>query len=83
KGALAQVTTLIQAARAAGRTVLVDPKQADLSVYRGASIVTPNRAEFERAVGRCATEEALVAKGMELVERLGWEALLITRSEEG
>ncbi|UZD55795.1 bifunctional D-glycero-beta-D-manno-heptose-7-phosphate kinase/D-glycero-beta-D-manno-heptose 1-phosphate adenylyltransferase HldE [Caldimonas aquatica] len=83
KGALAQVTTLIQAARAAGRAVLVDPKQADLSVYRGASIVTPNRAEFERAVGRCATEEELVAKGMELVERLSWEALLITRSEEG
>ena len=83
KGALAQVQALIQAARAAGHPVLVDPKQADLSVYRGASIVTPNRTEFERAVGRCASDEELVAKGLELLQRLEWDALLITRSEEG
>jgi len=83
KGALAQVAALIEAARRAGKPVVVDPKQADLSVYRGASILTPNRAEFERAVGPCASDEELVAKGLELVQRLGWEALLVTRSEKG
>lgn len=83
KGALQQVQALIQAARAAGLPVLVDPKQADLSVYRDASVITPNRSEFERAVGPCRSESELIEKGRELLARMGWEALLITRSEEG
>lgn len=83
KGALQQVQALIQAARAAGKPVLVDPKQADLSVYRDASVITPNRGEFERAVGVCRDDAELTGKGLDLLERMGWEALLITRSEEG
>ncbi|MCW7536295.1 bifunctional D-glycero-beta-D-manno-heptose-7-phosphate kinase/D-glycero-beta-D-manno-heptose 1-phosphate adenylyltransferase HldE [Aquabacterium sp. A7-Y] len=83
KGALQNVQDLIQAARAAGKPVLVDPKQVDLGVYRHASVITPNRAEFERAVGVCRNEEELIAKGRELLEAMGWEALVITRSEEG
>ncbi|WKB54319.1 bifunctional D-glycero-beta-D-manno-heptose-7-phosphate kinase/D-glycero-beta-D-manno-heptose 1-phosphate adenylyltransferase HldE [Eleftheria terrae] len=83
KGALQQVQALIQAARAAGKPVLVDPKQADLSVYRGASVITPNRTELERAVGPWRTEEELIGKGSALLEQMGWEALVITRSEEG
>ncbi|WP_119155614.1 bifunctional D-glycero-beta-D-manno-heptose-7-phosphate kinase/D-glycero-beta-D-manno-heptose 1-phosphate adenylyltransferase HldE [Caldimonas tepidiphila] len=83
KGALAHVPELIEACRAAGKPVLVDPKQADLSVYRGASVITPNRSEFERAVGRCRDEGELVDKGLGLLDEMGWDALLITRSEEG
>lgn len=83
KGALRQVGDLIDAARAAGKPVFVDPKRADLGAYRGATVVTPNRGEFERAVGRCRTEAELVERGFRLVEDLGWQALLITRSEEG
>ncbi|AKJ30623.1 bifunctional D-glycero-beta-D-manno-heptose-7-phosphate kinase/D-glycero-beta-D-manno-heptose 1-phosphate adenylyltransferase HldE [Caldimonas brevitalea] len=83
KGALLQVQELIQAARAAGKPVLVDPKQADLGVYRDASVITPNRGEFERAVGPCRSEQELIDKGLALLEQMGWEALVITRSEEG
>ncbi len=83
KGALFAVQELIQAARAAGKRVLIDPKQADFSVYRDATILTPNRSEFERAAGPCRSEAELVDKGQAMVERLGWEALLITRGEEG
>lgn len=83
KGALLKVDELIGAARAAGKPVLVDPKQTDFSVYHDASVLTPNRGEFERAVGACRTETELVDKGMECLLRWQWEALLITRGEEG
>lgn len=51
KGSLAGAAALVEAARAAGKPVLVDPKSSDFGNYRGASLVTPNRAEFEAALG--------------------------------
>jgi D-beta-D-heptose 7-phosphate kinase/D-beta-D-heptose 1-phosphate adenosyltransferase len=54
KGVLSDAVTraAIDLARAAGKTVLVDPKSADLARYRGASVLTPNRHELQRACGR-------------------------------
>lgn len=83
KGALFEVPALIKAARARGLPVLVDPKQADFGVYRGATLLTPNRQEFERAAGPCRDEAELAERGAALLERLDWQALLITRGEEG
>lgn len=83
KGALQDVQTLIAMARKAGKPVLVDPKQEDFGVYRGATLVTPNRGEFEKAVGRCRSEQELVDRGMALLMQMEWDALLLTRSEEG
>jgi D-beta-D-heptose 7-phosphate kinase/D-beta-D-heptose 1-phosphate adenosyltransferase len=83
KGALFNVPELIGCCRRAGRPVLVDPKQADFSVYRGATAITPNRHEFERAAGLCRSEQELVDKGQALLEQMEWQALLITRGEEG
>jgi len=83
KGTLARITGLIKAARQAGKPVLVDPKAPDLSRYRGASLITPNLAEFELAAGPCANEEALRESGRELISRHGIDALLITRGEQG
>jgi rfaE bifunctional protein kinase chain/domain len=74
---------MIEVARARGKTVLVDPKGDDYSRYRGATVVTPNRSELQNVVGRWKTEEELNAKAQELREKLGLEALLVTRSEEG
>ena len=51
KGTLAHVTQLIQACRDAAIPVLVDPKGTDFSRYRGANVLTPNRAEFEAVAG--------------------------------
>jgi D-beta-D-heptose 7-phosphate kinase/D-beta-D-heptose 1-phosphate adenosyltransferase len=64
KGALKNHQALIQAARAKGIPVLADPKGKDFSIYRGASLITPNLSEFETIVGRCADEAELVAKGL-------------------
>jgi len=83
KGTLADVHSLIGAARAANKPVLVDPKGHDFSKYQGATVITPNLAEFEAIVGRCASQTQLVEKGQVLREQLGLEALLITRSEQG
>ncbi len=83
KGALNRVEELINQARNAGVKVLVDPKGNDFSRYRGATLLTPNIAEFELVAGPCPTEEILVEKGSELVRELELEALLITRGEHG
>src|SRR3569832_1212172 len=52
------------AARAAGKPGLVDPKSRDFGIYRGATLVTPNLAEFEAVVGHCRSEDELVDRGM-------------------
>lgn len=48
KGGLTHVGKMIEASRQAGRRVLVDPKGDDYSRYRGATMITPNRAECAR-----------------------------------
>jgi D-beta-D-heptose 7-phosphate kinase/D-beta-D-heptose 1-phosphate adenosyltransferase len=83
KGALHRVDQLIREALAAGKTVLVDPKQRDFSCYRGASLLTPNLSEFEAVVGTCSDEAELVQRGLRLAEELQLGALLITRGEQG
>lgn len=83
KGALVDPQPLIQAARAAGVPVLVDPKGSDFQRYRHATLLTPNLSEFETIVGRCADERELVSKGQALMQQLALGALLITRGEHG
>ena len=75
---------LIQAARSAGRRVVVDPKGRDYSRYAGADLVTPNRAELAEATGMPVdTEEDIVAALRALRDAHGFGAVLVTRSEDG
>ena len=83
KGGLAHVVTMISQARAAGKTVLVDPKGSDFDRYRNASVITPNRAELEQVIGPWSSEAELRTKTHKLRLALHLEALLVTRSEEG
>lgn len=83
KGGLAHIPAMIAAARAAGKPVLIDPKGHDYSRYRGATVITPNRAELQEVVGRWTSEEDLKARAHKLRTDLGLEGLLLTRSEEG
>ena len=74
----------IELARSLGKPMVVDPKGSDYSKYRGATVVTPNKLEAGQAVNReITTEEDLVYAGQVLLDRLGSEAVLITRGEEG
>lgn len=83
KGTLQDCQSLIKRAKAAGVPVLVDPKGGDFSRYQGASLLTPNIAEFEAVVGRCEGESDVVKKGLQLIAKLNIEALLVTRGEMG
>jgi rfaE bifunctional protein kinase chain/domain len=83
KGGLAHIAAMIEGARSAGKPVLVDPKGEDWDRYRGATVVTPNRAEFRAVVGRWRDEADMTARAQALRRRLGLAALLVTRSEDG
>lgn len=83
KGALSNPQRLIAVAREQNVPVLVDPKGTDFERYRGATLITPNLSEFEAVVGPCLTDEQLVAKGQELIQRYDLQAVLVTRSEKG
>jgi D-glycero-beta-D-manno-heptose-7-phosphate kinase len=83
KGGLAHIATMIERAKAAGCPVLVDPKGDDWTRYSGATMITPNRAEFREVVGRWRDEREMAAKAKALLASLDVDALLVTRSEEG
>ncbi|NOH99107.1 bifunctional D-glycero-beta-D-manno-heptose-7-phosphate kinase/D-glycero-beta-D-manno-heptose 1-phosphate adenylyltransferase HldE [Vibrio sp. 99-70-13A1] len=83
KGALEHVQQFIRKARAANVPVFIDPKGADFERYRGATLLTPNMAEFELVAGKVKSEEELIEKGLALIEEFDFEALLVTRSEHG
>jgi D-beta-D-heptose 7-phosphate kinase/D-beta-D-heptose 1-phosphate adenosyltransferase len=83
KGTLAAAPELIARARKAGKPVLVDPKGADFTRYRGATLLTPNRKEFEAVVGSCRDQDELAARAQALLPELDLEAMLVTRGEQG
>lgn len=83
KGGLAHIARMIALARRHNKPVLVDPKGEDYSRYRGATLVTPNRAELQAVVGGWSSEAALTTKAQNLRQRLGIAGILVTRSEEG
>jgi rfaE bifunctional protein kinase chain/domain len=63
--------------------VLVDPKGDEYTRYRGATLLTPNRAELREVVGRWKDEADLTRRAQTLRKELQVQALLLTRSEEG
>lgn len=83
KGGLVHVASMIEAARAAGKRVLVDPKGDDYSRYAGATLLTPNRAELRQVTGRWSDDADLAKRAQALRGALRLDALLVTRSEEG
>jgi D-glycero-beta-D-manno-heptose-7-phosphate kinase len=83
KGGLAHIVRMITQARDAGMIVLVDPKGTNYERYRNASVITPNRTELEQVIGPWRDEPELRVKAQELRRSLQFQALLLTRSEEG
>ena len=59
KGGLTHIPRMIQLARDAGKSVLIDPKGSDYSRYRGATVITPNRAELAQVIGSWGSEAEL------------------------
>ncbi|MFL6798310.1 MAG: D-glycero-beta-D-manno-heptose-7-phosphate kinase [Xanthobacteraceae bacterium] len=86
KGVLTPRTVcgLIERARQLGKPVIVDPKGRDFSLYRGATMITPNRQELAQVVRHpVVTESDIASAAAEVNEAIGSEAVLVTRSEAG
>jgi rfaE bifunctional protein kinase chain/domain len=83
KGGLGHIREMIEAARNKGVPVVVDPKGDDYSGYRGASLITPNRKEFEMVAGRFRDDRDLEERALKLAASLGLGGVLVTRGEEG
>jgi D-glycero-beta-D-manno-heptose-7-phosphate kinase len=83
KGGLTHIPRMIEMARAAGKPVLVDPKGDDYSRYTGATVITPNRAEFAQVIGSWKTEAQLEQRAQRLRESHRLDGVVLTRSEEG
>ncbi len=63
---------------------LVDPKRRDFEAYAGATAITPNRQEAERALGRPLPDLESLAEGSEELRRHARvEVLLVTLGAEG
>jgi D-beta-D-heptose 7-phosphate kinase/D-beta-D-heptose 1-phosphate adenosyltransferase len=86
KGVLARpvLERAIALARERGIPVLVDPKGGDYSIYRGATLVTPNRKEAELALGRRIERiEELPAAADELIQAADLDRIVITLGSDG
>ena len=83
KGGLAHVSDMIARAKAMCKPILIDPKGTDYSRYQGATLITPNKAELQQVIGGWQDEAELNAKAHTLRDKLGLQALLLTRSDEG
>jgi D-beta-D-heptose 7-phosphate kinase / D-beta-D-heptose 1-phosphate adenosyltransferase len=78
------IRAVIERARKLGKPVIVDPKGSDFSVYRGATVITPNRKELAEATHRpVGTGNEIAAAAKALAGRAGSKAVLVTLSEEG
>jgi D-beta-D-heptose 7-phosphate kinase / D-beta-D-heptose 1-phosphate adenosyltransferase len=76
---------IIDGARRRRIPVIVDPRLAgDFSLYRGASVLTPNRYETEQATGLKLVDRDAWRRGAEiLVRRLDLDACLVTLDRDG
>src|ERR1700753_1543582 len=56
------IRNVIDAARNIAKRVIVDPKSSNFAIYRGASLLTPNRKEFSEATrSRAETEQEIAS----------------------
>ena len=75
---------VIDAARKLGKRVIVDPKSANFAIYRGATLLTPNRKEFAEATrSRAETDKSIADAAQDVMQLADCEAVLVTQSEHG
>ena len=78
------VLRLIEAARGAGRPVVVDPTGRDYARYAGAAVLTPDRAALALAAGETLeSDEAIVDACLRLIARHDFGAILVARGRDG
>jgi len=67
-----------------GKPIIVDPKAHDYSIYRGATVIKPNRKELSDHTRRpVSTVAEVAAAAADLAKVVGSQAVLVTLSEDG
>lgn len=79
------IKSIITLAKKNKTPVIVDPKGKDFSIYKGANIVTPNRAELSAATDNADTssDATIEVAAKILMKQSGIENVIATRSEQG
>jgi D-beta-D-heptose 7-phosphate kinase/D-beta-D-heptose 1-phosphate adenosyltransferase len=78
------IRNVIDAARKLGKRVIVDPKSANFAIYRGATLLTPNRREFAEATrSRADSKESIADAAPDAMQLADCDAMLVTQSEHG
>ena len=78
------IRNVIDAARKAGKRVIVDPKSPNFAIYRGATLLTPNRKEFAEATrSRADSDQSIADAARDAMILADCEAILVTQSEDG
>ena len=78
------IRNVIDAAKKLGKRVIVDPKSANFAIYRGATLLTPNRKEFSEATrSRADSEKSIADAAQDAMHLADCEAILVTQSEHG
>ncbi len=64
--------------------VVIDPKQKNFNLYRGADLITPNQIEASKVSNLiCNTDKRTEISGKNIIKKYGIKEVLITRGEEG
>src|SRR5215475_9824758 len=78
------IRNVIDAAKEAKIPIIVDPKAVDYSIYRGATVIKPNRKELAEATRRRAdSDDDVIAAASELNRLLGTDAVVVSLSDAG
>lgn len=83
KGAVENPQRIIKACIDLEIPIFIDPKNEDLSVYSGATLLKPNIHEFNKHFALSVTDNNFNEYGNKLLETLRLEKLLVTRGEKG
>ena len=85
KGVLTPTLTqkIIKLSNKKGKKLIIDPK-SDFKKYKGAYLITPNKAELKAATGiEINDEESLKRAAWQLKKQLNLQNLIVTLSEDG
>lgn len=75
---------IIERAKTKNIPVVVDPKSDNFALYAGATIMTPNIPELNKAVkGDLHESEEIILAAVDLIEKYKIENMLVTRSKDG
>jgi len=75
---------VVEWAAATGKPVIADPKGADFSMYRGATVLTPNASELAIATGSPVGSNAEIeSAALAVMKSASIGAMVVTRGQDG